>query len=237
MNRSIVTSALALGLVLAFVCSCASFTSQPLKENDTIVFLGDSITEQGALPGGYVTLVSQDVAKAYPGRSIQVIGAGISGNKVPDCQKRLEKDVLQKNPTVVFVYIGINDVWHWDMANLRGTTKEDFESGLHDLIGRINDAGARVIMCTPTVIGEKTDGTNKQDAMLEEYAAISRKVAKETGAQMLDLRKACLDYLKKNNTANLHKGVLTVDGVHLNPAGNRFVADLMLDALSVPQAD
>jgi len=43
---------------------------------------------------------------------VEVIGAGISGNKVPDLQRRLERDVLKKKPTVVFIYIGINDVWH-----------------------------------------------------------------------------------------------------------------------------
>jgi len=81
--------------------------------------------------------------------------------------------VLQKKPTIVLIYIGINDVWHWNRN--RGTKKEVFEAGLKDMISRINAAGAKVILCTPTVIGEKTDGTNKFDKMLDEYSAISRK--------------------------------------------------------------
>jgi lysophospholipase L1-like esterase len=45
---------------------------------------------------------------------------------------------------------------------------------------------------------------------------------------LCDLRQAFLDYLVKNNTANKASGVLTTDGVHLNDAGNQFVAEQML---------
>ena len=210
----------------------ATATVKTLKKDDRIIFLGDSITAAGVRPNGYVTLTAQRIAKAYPALNVKVIGAGISGHKVPDCQKRLDRDVIKKKPTIVLIYIGINDVWHWN--NNRGTKKADFESGLHDLIKRINAAGARVILCTPTVIGEKTDGSNKMDKMLDEYSAISRKVAAATGSQMLDLRKLFLAYLKKHNKNNAARGVLTGDTVHLNSTGNRFLADLMLGALGVP---
>ena len=128
--------------------------------------------------------------KAYPDLNIELIGAGIGGHKVANCQQRLDKDVLQKKPTIVFIYIGINDVWHWTHPRVvargkKGTTPEDFESGLRDMIQKINDIGARVILCTPTVIGEKPDGTNPDDERLDQYADISRKVAKETGSQLV----------------------------------------------------
>ena len=42
---------------------------------------------------------------------VEVIGAGISGNKVPDLEKRLERDVLSKKPTIVVIYIGIRAYW------------------------------------------------------------------------------------------------------------------------------
>lgn len=233
------TSMVRMGIVLGIACTllsgCSTFKKQTLKKQDTIVFLGDSITAAGVRADGFVTLTSQAIAVAYPDLEIKVIGAGISGHKVPDCQKRLDRDVLKKNPTIVLIYIGINDVWHW--KNNRGTTKEDFEAGLIDMIAQINAAGARVILCTPTVIGEKTDGTNKFDKMLDEYADISRKVAKETGSQMLDLREKFMAYLKKNNADNVEKGVLTRDTVHLNTEGNRFLSGLVLDALNVPQVN
>jgi lysophospholipase L1-like esterase len=210
---------------------------QPLKKDDRIVFFGDSITAAGVKPQGYVTLLTEAIKVANPDLGIETFGAGISGNKVPNLQARLEKDVISKKPTIVFIYIGINDVWHWkkntegEMAG--GTTKELFEVGLKDIIAKLNTAGARVILCTPSVIGEKNDGSNEYDAMLEEYAAISRKVATDTGSQLCDLRKAFIDHLKANNPDNLPKGILTDDSVHLNPAGNAFVAVEMGKAIGV----
>lgn len=216
----------------------AEETPSALKKGDRIVFLGDSITQAGVKPQGYVTKLSEAIKAAHPDLGIETFGAGISGNKVPNLQARLDKDVLAKKPTLVFIYIGINDVWHWKMDKEGkllggGTTKEIFESGLKDIIAKINAVGARVILCTPSVIGEKHDGSNERDAMLEEYSAISRKVASDTNSQLVDLRKAFIDHLKANNPDNLPKGILTGDGVHLNPKGNAFVAAEMGKAIGV----
>jgi lysophospholipase L1-like esterase len=200
----------------------------PLKKGEKIVFLGDSITTGGVAPKGYVTLVKNALAERHKDLGIEVVGAGVSGNKVPDLQKRLEKDVLAKKPSLVVVYIGINDVWHGENDPAKGTTKEKYEAGLKEIIGKIKDAGARVVLCTPTVIGEKKAGANKLDAMLDEYAEVSRKVAKDTGSQLCDLRKAFADHLAKNNPDDKERGVLTTDRVHLNDAGNKLVADTIL---------
>ncbi|MFK7766971.1 MAG: Dabb family protein [Mariniblastus sp.] len=202
-----------------------------ISDNSRIVFLGDSITQAGVKPNGYVTLFEKQIKEKFADKKIEIIGAGISGHKVPDLQKRLDRDVLSKKPTLVFIYIGINDVWHSQSG--RGTSKEDFESGLRDIIKQIKDVGSKVILCTPSVIGEKTDGSNPLDSMLEEYSAISRQVAEETDSQMLDLRKKFIARLKTENPENRGKGIFTGDGVHLNPAGNKFVASQMLEAVGV----
>ena len=99
-----------ISLLFSLIFSPVVLGQEALKKNDRIVFLGDSITAAGARKGGYITLSSQAIAKAYPELKIELIGAGIGGHKVPDCQKRLSKDVLQKNPSIVFIYLGINDV-------------------------------------------------------------------------------------------------------------------------------
>lgn len=228
-----------MGALALFFGVFTSLCAEPLEKDDRIVFLGDSITAGGAKPGGYVSLTSEAIEAAYPDLGVEVIGAGVSGNKVADLQRRLDKAVLAKEPTIVVIYIGINDVWHWSHPKVKalgrkGTTKEDFETGLLDIIGKIKDAGARVILCTPTVIGEKADGTNAEDEMLDDYAAISRKVAEKTDSQLLDLRKEFMDYLKEHNPENAEKGILTRDTVHMNAQGNRLLAELMLGALEVP---
>ena len=218
-------------LLLSFCCSVMLLSllafTQP-KKPLRVVFLGDSITQAGVQPGGYISLLRNALHAANLGEYFELIGAGISGNKVPDLQKRLDTDVLAKNPDVVFIYIGINDVWHWTHPCCKdkqgGTTKQNFEAGLKDIIARIESKGAKVILCTPTVIGEKVSGTNPQDKMLEEYADISRKVANEEGLTICDLRKAFTTYLNVQNKEDKSKGILTYDEVHLNAAGNAFLA-------------
>ncbi len=214
------------GLTLA----CAGETV-PLKKNDRIVFLGDSITQGGVGPQGYVTLIKKALLEKHPDLNLQIIGAGISGNKVPDLQRRLDRDVLARQPTIVFIYIGINDVWHGERNPANGTTPKKFVAGLKEIIGKIQEKGARVILCTPSVIGEKRAGSNPLDAKLDEYAGLSRQVAQDMKVQLCDLRKAFVDHLKNHNPKNQQAGILTGDRVHLNAAGNRFVADVMLKAL------
>lgn len=220
-------------LLLVFVAmnpsAYAAEQAAPLKKGDRVVFLGDSITQQGAGPNGYVTLFGQMIKEQMPDAEITVINAGISGHKVPDLQQRLDKDVLAKDPTVVVIYIGINDVWH--STSGRGTSTEDYETGLRELIDRIHAKNARVLLVTPSVIGEKVPGENPLDGMLAQYAGISRKVAYETGVQLLDLHDAFRHYLETHNPKGVSKGILTTDGVHLNDAGNKFVASQMLSAL------
>lgn len=220
-------TAISFGLLASPSSFQAADTLQP---GERVVFLGDSITQAGAGPGGYVTRIKDKLAAHKPDLKIEIVGAGISGNRVPDLEKRLEKDVLSRKPSRVVIYIGINDVWHSQQG--RGTSKEDFEQGLRRIIKAIQDQGAKVSLCTASVIGEKTDGSNKLDGMLDEYCEISRRVAKDTGSQLIDLRKAFLDHLKSHNKANAEKDILTNDGVHLNDAGNQFVAEQMLASLT-----
>ena len=209
----------------------ADVESPPLKKSETIILLGDSITQGGGGPNGYVTLIEKALTEKHKDLGIKVINAGISGNKVPDLQGRLKRDVLEKKPTLVVIYIGINDVWHGENDPKRGTSKEKFEEGLRDIIGKIKDAGGRVVLCTPSVIGEKTGGANKLDAQLDEYSDISRRIAKELKLPLCDLRAAFVDYLKEKNPDNKEKGVLTGDRVHLNPAGKKLVAETILKVI------
>jgi isoamyl acetate esterase len=200
------------------------------SHTERIVFFGDSITEMGAQPGGYVSIVNDSLAKSSGG-TIKVIGAGISGNRVPDLRARVDRDVIAQKPTLTIIYIGINDVWHWAMFN-RGTPKADYEGGLKELVTKIQAAGSQVILCTPSVIGEKRAGTNPSDSLLAEYAGVSRSVAKAMHVQLLDLNAAFAGYLGTHNPQDAEKGILTTDGVHLNAEGDRFVAEKMLEAIA-----
>jgi isoamyl acetate esterase len=219
---------LLLGLVTAGMLAGCTGGKLTMKTGERILFFGDSITEQGVKPAGYVTLIREDLSTRYPDLAIEVVGAGVSGNKVPDLQNRLSRDVIEKKPSVVVIYIGINDVWHWKLNNLKGTTEQQYEGGLREIIARIGYSGSEVILCTPSVIGEIPDSTYGQNPMLNQYAAISRKIAKDVGIRLCDLHKAFDTYLMANNPDKKEKGILTTDGVHLNDEGNKFVAKEIL---------
>ena len=88
-----------------------------------------------------------------------------------------------------------------------------------------------MIVCTPTVIGELPGGANSLDKKLDQYAGISRKVAKELNLPLCDLRKAFADHLEEKNKDKKAEGILTTDTVHLNDEGNKLVAATMLKSV------
>ncbi|MEJ5963834.1 SGNH/GDSL hydrolase family protein [Pedobacter immunditicola] len=188
-----------------------------------IIFFGDSITQQGVKTGGYVNLIN----KSLDPSKYEVIGAGIGGNKVYDLYLRLENDVLNKKPDLVVIYIGVNDVWH-KQSSRTGTDQNKFVQFYQALINKITANGAKVILCTPAVIGEKKNGANEMDAELDKYADEIRKLAAVNKLPLVDLRSLFTAYGAANNTTDSEKNVLTYDGVHLNDKGNKFVADHLL---------
>ena len=196
-----------------------------LRKGDHVIFLGDSITAYADAPHSWVGMVRAKVGEAHKDYGLRVLNAGVSGNTVTDLAARLETDVLAKKPTVVFIYIGINDVWK------NATTEEKYEATLKEIIGKIQKAGARVIVASPSVIGEKKDGGNELDAKLDKYAGICRKVAAETGSSFCDIRKAFVDHIQANNKENKESGLLTTDRVHVSPAGDKLLAEVALKAL------
>lgn len=214
--------------ILVFLLMADCSAPKPRK----IVFFGNSITELGVKPDGYVTLIAREIQRQFPKKDIDIIGAGISGNKVPDLQARLEQDVLSKKPDIVVIYIGINDVWHAILPGHTGTSPENFQTGLRQLIHRLQDSGVQIVLCTPSVIGEKRDNQNPLDPQLDHYAGIIRQLAAAEKLPLIDLRRQFKAYLSANNPENLEQNILTNDGVHLNRRGNRFVAAVMLKTLA-----
>ena len=191
-----------------------------------MVFFGDSITELGVKPGGYVTKVDSMSKAEGKKDAYDFIGAGISGNKVYDLYLRLEDDVLSKNPDVVVIYVGVNDVWHKTLLGT-GTDADKFEKFYLAILKKLKEKNIKAILCTPAVVGEKTDMSNQLDGDLNRYSNIIRDMAKKNNLPLVDLRKLFLDYYKTNNPNNEEKNILTYDRVHLNAKGNQLVADAM----------
>lgn len=82
-----------------------------------IIFIGDSVTESGKFKDperigtGYVRLIHDYLKVSNPGRKIEIVNQGISGNRIPDLVARWDKDVIALQPDLLSISIGINDVW------------------------------------------------------------------------------------------------------------------------------
>jgi isoamyl acetate esterase len=200
-----------------------SFTA---TKKTKVIFFGDSITQAGVNPGGYIMRIDSMCAKEGLKESYEFAGAGIGGNKIYDLYLRMEDDVLAKNPDMVFIYVGVNDVWHKATSGT-GTDADKFEKFYTAVIKKLKEKNIKVVLCTPATIGEKNDFSNPQDGDLNQYSKIIRSLATKNNLPVVDLRKIFLEYNLKNNPDNKTKGILTTDGVHLNAAGNQLVADEM----------
>ncbi|MEN9730588.1 MAG: hypothetical protein RLZ91_1706 [Bacteroidota bacterium] len=218
-------------ILSVFILLALSLSSFKTAENPKrIVFFGDSITQAGVGKTGYITKMAEMLGTLGLASKYELIGAGIGGNKIYDLYLRHEEDVIAKNPNIVIIYVGINDVWH-KTSSRTGTDADKFERFYNALIKRLQKANIQVVICTPTVIGEKYDATNENDGDLNAYSNIIRKIASDNQCKLIDLRKAFLNYEEKNNIENKASGILTSDRVHLTEAGNQFLAETMWETI------
>ena len=72
-----------------------------------IVIVGDSMTEAGKYPGGSVWLLERYLSALYPDRKIEIVNAGISGNKASDMQARFQKNAIDQKPDLVMINVGV----------------------------------------------------------------------------------------------------------------------------------
>ena len=199
-----------LSLIILVIMTACSNSSK-------VIFLGDSITqaaesEEGeGTYKGFITSLRENVSQ-----EVELINKGIGGNKVPDLLLRYNDDVLKLKPNIVFIYIGINDVWHkYDWGS--GTDIDIYEKGLRKIITDIKAVGAKIILCTPTVIGENNgefklnnnfkdiDTMEIMNKDLDAFSDVVRNLSSEFNTDLLDLRKKFKEYISENNDQNMPK--------------------------------
>lgn len=218
---------IALPLFAWLLVSILSFQNIKKKK---VIFFGDSITQQGAMAGGYISKIDSLCKLDRLSNEFEFVGKGVGGNRVYDLFFRFQEDVLDQKPDIVVVYVGINDVWHKTTSGT-GTEFKKFGAFYDKMISQMKAAGIQPVMCTPSVIGEYNDDTNLQDGDLNFYAKWIKEYAAQNNIPLIDLRQTFMGYLDLHNPKNEEKGVLTTDRVHLNAAGNLLVAKEMWDVL------
>jgi lysophospholipase L1-like esterase len=199
-----------------------------VKTGEKVAFLGDSITQGGWNdPKGYVRLTVAGL-KAN-GVEIEVIPAGISGHKSNQMLERLERDVLSKKPQWMTLSCGVNDVWH----GVKGVPLEEYKKNIREIVDKCAEAKVKVVILTATVIKEQLDNADNQK--LAAYNDFLRELAKEKQLPLADLNAMFQARIKEANTPD--NKVLTKDGVHMNDAGNEVMAEGVLRAIGVTDAE
>lgn len=96
-----------------------------IQSNQTLVFIGDSITDAFRDYGdpedlgiGYVKLLTTFLNLKYPYLQIKTYNRGINGHRLIDMKQRWQENCLALNPDIISILIGINDIWSHHYAGL-----------------------------------------------------------------------------------------------------------------------
>jgi lysophospholipase L1-like esterase len=202
-------------------------STPPLLEGvHRIVTLGDSITQAGGAPGGYVTKIGHALKALLPKQPIEIVNVGIGGHKSNDMLARFQRDVLDKKPDLVTISVGINDVWHGYTPEHpsghgpNGVPLEAYRQNVAAMLEKAKAAKVRVVLFTTTIY-EDEPGSSKNNRVAG-YNDALRELAAQYGATVADQNAAFLAAWAHNRKTD--GGKLTTDTVHLAPAGETLMA-------------
>ena len=196
-----------------------------LHAGDVLVCFGDSLT---ASANGYVKFLQETLQL----RGIQVINAGYPGDKTPYALTRLRKDVIEKKPTAVSLFFGNNDaiigrgIWRDEPRISPLTFEENLKWIIHlcRLLGGIEKFSINTL--TNRMEGRQFLDFGDTRAA---YCLAARNAADAMNARLVPLDSVFAELREKNFARVSPEGLLyTSDGLHMNEAGYRIIAETML---------
>jgi lysophospholipase L1-like esterase len=206
-----------------------------LHANDTVVFYGDSITEQRL----YTMLTELYTVTRYPKLNIRFVHSGWGGDRVSGggggpIDLRLSRDVLAYHPTVMTIMLGMNDGGY---ANHLPGNDDTFFAGLKHIVDSTRAAvpGLRITAIDPSPYDDVTrpftlqpDGYN---AVLMKYGDWIRSYTTEAKLDFADLNTPVVEMLRQANTADpaLAQKIIP-DRIHPGLAGHIVMAEGLLKA-------
>lgn len=202
--------------------------------NKTIVFFGDSITdtdkrlnEKYPYGVGYVNMIKTELDLYYSDLNITIYNEGISADETGHLLNRFEKDLKSKNPDLVFMLIGINDVWHPYEA---GTTPNNQEilNKITLLREKISDLGSDLVLILPYLfpIEPYFDFFNNMMPHYLSFYKDYKEYIKNNNLKYIDI------YEIMKPLSDITKDNLTKDSVHPNVLGHAVIAQAILDYLN-----
>ncbi|WBU37147.1 SGNH/GDSL hydrolase family protein [Homoserinibacter sp. YIM 151385] len=198
-----------------------------------ILFIGDSITDAGrrgdpeGLGAGWVRIAA--AALRERGDDRPVVNRGISGDRVVDLRRRWVPDVIDHEPELLTVYVGINDTWRrYDSDD--PTSAGDFEADYRGILEQLQGDPA-LILVEPFVL-PVTAEQERWHEDLDAKRAVVRALAVDFGAELVPLQSVL-----SAETARAGAEALAGDGVHPTPLGSRLIAEAWLAAYDAEARD
>ncbi len=190
-----------------------------------LLFIGDSITDHGRredpeqIGFGYVRNLRDYYMTAFPEKALEFINRGVGGNRVTDLADRWKADVIDIQPDLVSISIGINDVWRQlDSPGIVQIGPDRFKEVYEDLLTQVKEeTEAQIVLMEPTVIEE--DVHSEGNRLLTPYIEAVHELAEQFQTVVVPEHKAFLRYLESGG-----KLKLTTDGVHMTSAGDMLMA-------------
>ncbi len=222
-----------LSLSMCLIAMSARAQEFALRDGDTVVFLGDSITAART----YGKIIENYTLLRFPDRKVRFYNAGQGGDTAAGCVQRLDRDVFVHRPTVVIVAFGMNDIG-WGLK-ADDEHKKKYLDGVRRIIQECQKRKARVYLCSAAITG--ADPAKSADAFLQKMCDEGMALSRKLGEQAIDVQRtmrgiqnkvwAYNDKLKDGaKKISLH----AIDGVHLNDLGQLAMAYAILKGLDAP---
>lgn len=224
--------------LLACCLSLLIATSLPaqdfaLRDGDSVVFLGDSITAART----YSKIIENYTLLRFPERKIRFHNAGQGGDTTAGSLSRLDRDVLLRNPTVVIVAFGLNDIGWGLYAN--DEHKKKYLDAVKSIIERCQKRKARVYLCSAAVTA--ADPAKSENDFLQKMCDEGMELARKMGEHSIDvqrtmrgIQKRIWAYNEKAKDAGKKVTLHASDGAHLNDLGQLAMAYAILKGLGAP---
>src|ERR1700722_9567351 len=209
-----------------------------VRDGDTVVFYGDSITNQRL----YTVFTEAYVVTRFPHIHVTFVHSGSSGDRVSGgangpIDLRLERDVFAHNPTVITVMLGMNDAeyrpFEVDLFN-------KFTTGYRHILDTIQAQApnARVTVLEPSPYDDFTRPpkfAGGYNAVLLKYGKFVREIGAANGLTVANLNAPVVAFLKKANSASRELAqTLIEDRVHPSPGVHLVMAEALLSAWHAP---
>lgn len=219
-------------LTIAVLAGASRADDFALRNGDTVVFLGDSITAART----YGKLIENYTLLRFSERRVRFINAGRGGDTAEGGLARLERDVLDRGATVVTVAYGVNDIG-WGLR-ADSEHKQRYLDGIAGIVKRCRERGVRVFICSAAVTA--ADPAKSEDDFLQKMCDEGMALSRQLGGHSIDVQRAMRDIQKRIARANENvepakrDSLHVADGVHLSPLGQVAMAFAILKGLGAP---